>query len=140
MSLNLACVQLQRTQAKHERGKNKMGATLVRVIGSLTKTIQTQNAVNVALSGTSTGTWIDCDGFDSLSVTFQSDAAVNNTIDIHWSNDGTTQHAFETILTSQASAQRAARTTIKARYARVKLTNGDAGSAHIMSCWVYLNP
>jgi hypothetical protein len=63
------------------------------------QTIQTHNAVSVPLSNYSNGSWIDCDGFSDIGVTFVSDSnTLNSSISLHWSNDGSTKHGDETLV------------------------------------------
>lgn len=100
------------------------------------QTIQTHNAVSVGANNYSVGSWIDTNGFDKIAVSLLNDGAFICSIDVHWSNDGVTQHSWETGASSSGSSKNAIFDT-KARYARVKLVNGEA-AAHVMSAWVYL--
>jgi hypothetical protein len=111
----------------------------VEVQSKYASTIQTHNAVSIALSGSSIpSTWIDCDGFDKLACTMINDASTNSWANIYWSNDGTTLHGFETMFASNAQQQKSGIVDIKARYAKVVLGNADASLAHTMSAWAYL--
>jgi hypothetical protein len=107
---------------------------------NLASTIQTHNAVSVALSSYSIqSTWIDCDGFDKLAVTFINDAATTSSVDIKWSNDGVTQHGQDlSVVASNTLINKTGITDVKARYAKVTVVNGDATLAHTMSAWAYL--
>jgi hypothetical protein len=100
-------------------------------------TIQTQNAVNIAASGSSVSSFIDCDGFDKVGTTSTCDAATASTLQLVWSNDGVNNHYYETISTASATSK-GGLTDIKARYVKVNLINGDAGAAHVMSAWILL--
>lgn len=103
------------------------------------QTIQTHNAVIVPLSGSSDSAWIDCDGFDKIGITIKNDASTSNSADIHWSHDGSTQFAYDNVISTNTLSQRAGITDVKARYARLHLTNGDTVD-HTMSAYVYLKP
>jgi hypothetical protein len=104
----------------------------------LSQTIQTHNAVSVAISGTSTQpTWTDCEGFFEIAVTLMNDASTSSTLELYWSHDGITTHGTENVLTN-ANKYKVSNIPIKARYLKVNLQNADATIAHIMSAWVYL--
>jgi hypothetical protein len=113
----------------------------IELTGSKAKTIQTHNAVSVTGSNGSssgTGTWIDCDGFRELAVTFLNDAATSSLGDVRWSNDGSTYQAVDSaVIPSNTNQRKAASIPVKARYAILNLTNGDV-AAHTMSAWLYL--
>jgi hypothetical protein len=105
----------------------------------LQTTIQTHNAVSVALSSSSEQTsWIDCDGFIEIALTMLNDGVTNSSLNVYWSNDGTNKHGFETVVATSAVQYKAGSVPIKARYAKVRVDNGDAGAAHTMSAWAYL--
>lgn len=102
------------------------------------QTIQTQNAVSVAANGGAAySAWVDCAGFDSISVTLVNDAATSCGVTIFWSNDGANDQGPETMLAQAAARYRIARTTVKARYVRISPYNSDT-IAHTMSTWTYL--
>lgn len=100
------------------------------------QTVQTHNAVSVAASGESQGAWIDTNGFHDVSATLLNDAATTSTLSFFWSNDGSTTHGIEHVL-SNTEKNKAASATIKARYMKVRIHNGDT-AAHVMSAWAYL--
>jgi hypothetical protein len=111
----------------------------VEVQSKYASTVQTHNAVSVAIStGSTSTTWIDCDGFDKLAVTHLNDASTASNCNVFWSNDGTTQHATDQNITNGTSNQKAGIVDVKARYAKLYLYNGDTALAHTMSAWVYL--
>lgn len=104
----------------------------------LTSTIQTHNAVAVSPSTASIpSTWMDCNGFDQLALTLKNDASSNFTATIYWSNDNSNIHGSETAVNAVVGSQFAARTPIKARYAKVAPYNNDTVS-HTISAWSYL--
>lgn len=104
----------------------------------LAQTIQTHNAVSVVASNYSSGSWIDCDGFDKLAITFSNDAATASFVDVSWSNDGTNTHANDSSVVANNSVQRKTGIVdIKARYAKLTINNLDT-VAHTMSAWAYL--
>jgi hypothetical protein len=103
----------------------------------LAQTIQTHNAVSIATTAWSNGNWIDADGFDKVGVTMLNDASTSSQLNIQWSNDGSSIHGNENLLTTATSNLRQGITDIKARYFRVQLNNGDTIS-HTMSAWAYL--
>lgn len=103
------------------------------------RTIQVHAGASVpATSGTVTSaTWIDCSGYDQISVTLMNDAGTNSFANVVWSNDATVNHGNETIIPTGNQAQKAGRVGVKARYAKVLIGNTDA-AAHVMSAWAYL--
>lgn len=103
-------------------------------------TIQTHNAVSIALSGSSVeASWHDADGIDNISLTILNDALTASSADIYWSHDGTNiQGAEYAIVPSGSQRYRAVNTPVKARYFKVALNNGDGAAAHTMSAWAYL--
>jgi hypothetical protein len=104
----------------------------------LASTIQTHNAVSVAANTTSIPTtWMDCDGFDKLGITVLNDAGTPSSSGVYWSNDGVNIHGVEST-TAASVFQQAFIFDIKARYAKVRVNNGDATLAHVMSAWAYL--
>jgi hypothetical protein len=105
------------------------------------QTIQTHNAVSVAISTWSNGSWIDTDGFNSLDVTLLNDNTTASALEVHWSNDGVTLHAKETgIVSATGNNVRCNVNEIptKARYVRISVNNADSALAHTMSAWAYL--
>jgi hypothetical protein len=105
----------------------------------LQKTIQTHNAVSVALSSNSLqSTWVDCDGFDKLAVTLLNGTVGQMSADVYWSNDGTNNHGFTKDVVNINSTLGSGVTDIKARYVKLAVVNGDSTAAHIMSAWAYL--
>jgi hypothetical protein len=105
----------------------------------LQKTIQTHNAVSVALSSNSTSsTWIDCDGFDKLAITLLNDAGTSSFANAYWSNDGVSTHGMDTVIAASTQQQKAGVVDVKARYLKVLVGNSDATLAHTMSAWAYL--
>ncbi len=105
----------------------------------LSQTIQTHNAVSVALSGNSQSAWLDCDGFDKIAFSLINDASTNSSMDVYWSNDGTNIHATERVIATGAGTNRQpVETGTKARYYKVRINNEDAALAHTMSAWAYL--
>jgi hypothetical protein len=109
----------------------------------LQSTIQTHNAVSVVLSGTSTeSNFHDSDGFDQLKLTVLNDNATAQFYAIVlWSNDGTTVHGAEYVLTQAGSVWSNSRTgevSTKARYFKIVIGNADSAAAHTMSAWAYL--
>lgn len=103
-------------------------------------TIQTHNAVSVPLSSTSTGSFIDVDGFDKISVIATNDNTTSTwAVNLIWSIDGVTDHGYEILLASGALGNKTIKITdTKARYVKVQLQNTDATLAHTMSAWAYL--
>jgi hypothetical protein len=111
----------------------------VEIQSKYAQTIQTHNAVSVPLSNYSNGSWIDCDGFSDIGVTFVSDSnTLNSSISLHWSNDGSTKHGDETLVATSTPMFKQGVTSIKSRYVRVVLGNQDSALAHTMSAWAYL--
>lgn len=106
----------------------------------LQTTIQTHNAVSVGALGSSLQTsWIDCDGFNDIAVTFLNDASTNSYAHIQWSNDGISSNGRDyNVIPSDSNQYKAGCVPIKARYAKVQMYNGDSALAHTMSAWAYL--
>jgi hypothetical protein len=106
----------------------------------LQTTIQTHNAVSVALSGSSYGDnlWHDSDGFNQLGLTLLNDASATCSLSVYWSNDGVNMHGCETAIASSAGQYKTALIDTKARYFKCQVINGDAALAHTMSAWAYL--
>jgi hypothetical protein len=108
--------------------------------GRNAKTIQTHNAVSVPLSGNSLqSSWMDLSGYYEISVNMLNDAGAVCSADLYWSTDGINiQGTDQNIVASSSKSYGSGNTKIKARYAKVRVVNGDAGAAHTMSAWVYL--
>lgn len=105
----------------------------------LQNTIQTHNAVNVALNSFSDGSWIDTDGFDKVVATIANDAATSNSVDLFWSPDGTNIQSVDSgIIPSGTLQRRSVVTDTKMRYIRVRLNNLDTSAAHTMNGFLYL--
>jgi hypothetical protein len=106
----------------------------------LQSTIQTHNAVSVALSSASAeANWHDSDGFDKLAVTLLSDSGTgNNHVVVMWSNDATTYQGSDVVIVQGTGFQRSGITDTKSRYFKLQVFNNDATIAHTMSVWAYL--
>jgi hypothetical protein len=102
--------------------------------------VNTHNAVSVALSSFSDSTaWVDCSGYSDVGITFLNSAASNGSANILWSNDANTIHGADfNIIVNDTNTYKAASTKVKARYAKVRIINGDASNARTMSSWLYL--
>lgn len=104
----------------------------------LQTTIQTHNAVSVAAGATSSGAWIDSNGYDKVAVNVKSDASTTYNVNVDWSTDGgTTQTGSTTVVASSASFTKTGIVDTQARYLRVTIVSGDV-AAHTMSAWAYL--
>jgi hypothetical protein len=100
--------------------------------------IQSHNAVSLAAGALSdSATWIDCNGYDEIVVTFLNDAATSATTHILWSNDGTNLHGISRGTASSNKEHDPKLLPVGARYAKVRLANNDT-VAHTMSAWTYL--
>jgi hypothetical protein len=111
----------------------------------LQTTIQTHNAVSVAISAWSVeSNWHDSDGYITISGTIKNDSSsVNNGVAILWSNDGTNLHGQDVTLASGSGAgydgtARSFSVPTKARYFKIAIANYDSVAAHTMSAWTYL--
>jgi hypothetical protein len=104
----------------------------------LASTIQTHNAVSIALSGSSSSVWINCDGFSKIAVNLKNDGNTSSQVNLLWSVDGSTQIGFETVLASGSSQYRSAISDTKAQYVLVQVQNLDSALAHTMSAWAYM--
>lgn len=103
------------------------------------QTIQTHNAVSVALSSNSIeATWHDADGYDKIAATLFVDANINCQIDIQWSNDGSTWQATDALIVAGVANRRSGIIDVRARYFKFQVYNNDAALAHTMSAWAYL--
>lgn len=112
----------------------------IEIQSRIASTIQTHNAVSIPLSGNSiTASFIDMDGFDKVAFTILCDNGTSTySMNIMWSNDGTSQHGYESVLSVAAGVNRQAITDIKSRYMKVQVANADASAAHTFSAWAYL--
>jgi hypothetical protein len=110
----------------------------VEVQSHYASTVQTHNAVSVPANNSSRmTTFIDCDGFDKVSITLSNDSATASYISLIWSNDGVSNHGLEDNLASNALQQKAYLTDVKSRYLKVQVANTDT-VAHTISAWAYL--
>jgi hypothetical protein len=104
----------------------------------LQSTIQTHNAVSVAINGgTSDSSWIDTDGFDKAVFSCLNDAATNSYLILYWSTDGTNIHSSDTTNVTNSLRINYVFDT-KMRYVKLRIVNTDTGAAHTMSAWAYL--
>lgn len=108
--------------------------------GRNAKTIQTHNAVSVPANGgqSISPSWINCDGYDKVSITMTIDATATNYGAVLWSNDGVSSHGEEVVATSKSTNRNQGITDVKAKYVKIYVINSDAAAAHTMSVWVYL--
>jgi hypothetical protein len=82
--------------------------------------------------------WIDTIGFDRIAVTLSNDAAVQSSVNIMWSHDGTNSQGEDSgVITTGTAIRKAGETATKARYAKVSISNADA-AAHTMNAWAFL--
>lgn len=102
-----------------------------------TKSINTHNNESVAASSSSVSEWIDVDGYNEVGIVFANDTSTNSLVNVGWSNDGTSTHGREELLTTSSSKFRSASTKTKAKYIRLEPYNGDSAS-HSMTLWAYL--
>jgi hypothetical protein len=106
----------------------------------LAVTIQTHNAVSVGATSWSlqSGNWIDTNGFTEIGVTLVNSGTTNISLQILWSNDGSTQHGLDNVKSNVGGdTTYAGGVSTRARYAKVNLYNYDAASK-TMSAWAYL--
>lgn len=102
------------------------------------QTIQTHNAVSVVASGNSSSPWFDCSGFDKIAVMGQSNQALNWGIEIHWSDDSSSQRGLETLIAPSPANSKIQITDVKAKFFRVVVKNTDATTSQIISTYTYL--
>jgi hypothetical protein len=112
-----------------------------------TSTIVTHNAASIAANTSSIpSTWIDTQDpnnpFTECDITLLNDAAANSSLDLYWSNDGTTIHGINAGVIPAGTAQRRAYDPDKsvrcaARWMKVVPTNLDGAAAHTMTVTVY---
>lgn len=115
--------------------ENKGYITPVDVQARLSQTIQTHSGVVIANTAqNTTATYIDCDGFDKVAITYTQSVAGTSNATFFWSNDGATNHGHEDILTT---AMKSGCFEVKARYLKVGIYNGHTAPFTI-SAWVYL--
>jgi hypothetical protein len=113
----------------------------VEVQSKYAQTVQTHNAVSVALSSWSTeSAWHDCDGFDKIAVSVLNDGNFACKCNVMWSNDGITKHGEETVASIATAISTVCQgiVDIKARYFKLSLNNQESALAHTMSAWSYL--
>lgn len=105
----------------------------------LQSTIQTHNAVSVAVSGgTSVSSWIDTDGFDKVAFILKNDATVTSNVDVRWSADGSNIHGVDFAIMNGTSQYKTYLTDTRARYIQFNVINNDTVSAHTISAYAYL--
>jgi hypothetical protein len=112
----------------------------VDVQARLSQTIQTHSGASI-VNGTGsfgTATWIDCDGFSEIAITFLNSGATASVIDVDWSNDNATLHGRDSALLPSATQQwRTGETKVKARYCRLNVFNGHTAPI-TANVWVLL--
>lgn len=106
------------------------------------KTIQTHAGVSLTTGSSSSQgnltNFVDCDGFNDISLTLMNDAATGNSADIQWSNDGVNIHGYDYgVIPSGTTQYKAGSTSVKARYFKVRINNTDTAT-HVMSAWAFL--
>lgn len=122
-------------------GFNTDGSQNIQIAKRKQTTIQTHNAVSVALSSFSNGDniWHDADGYDKLACTLLTDlSSLNSSVSVIWSNDGSGTQGVESVIAGGTGQQRVGITDIKARYFKIQVFNNDSTAAHTMSAWAYL--
>jgi hypothetical protein len=112
-----------------------------------TSTIVTHNAASIAANTSSIpSTWIDtqdpANPFTAFDLTLLNDAAANSSLDLYWSNDGTTIHGINSNVLPAGTVQRRAYDADKsiicnARWLKVVPTNLDTSAAHTMTVTIY---
>jgi hypothetical protein len=103
------------------------------------QTIQTHNAVSIALNSASMSSYIDTDGFDKVSILLKGDSSFSNSVDIYWSVDGTSDVGADyAIIPVGTRSVGDAIIDTRARYFRLNVKNMDTALAHTMSAYVYL--
>ncbi|MGF9741587.1 hypothetical protein ABEX38_29910 [Priestia megaterium] len=110
----------------------------VEIQGRLSQVVQAQNAVSVPANNWNNSSFIDCAGFDSITVNVVVDnISANAFVECGWSNDGVNIHG-KTLLSSGMSAalQGTFVAPVGLRYARVQIKNQDATNARTVSALV----
>lgn len=103
------------------------------------RSIAIHKKVNVPANSWNTPSgFIDTLGYDRLAITASSDASHLIRANIRWSHDGVTWQGEDVDVVNATRQNIAGITETKARYAMISLHNGDSGSAHVISSWMYL--
>ena len=108
----------------------------VEVQGHHSEAIQTQNAVSIASNATSTGTWIQTDGFDKVGVNVMMTSGAGMTAVVETSFDGATKHGGKTVY-SGSEADVAEEIGITAPYIRLAIKNTST-AAKTTTAYLYL--
>jgi hypothetical protein len=105
-------------------------------------TIQTHNAVSVALSSNNLGATQTSNGYDQLAVGVKVDVSTTRSVEVWWYADsGATNLIGQEVVVAVSNANNGTgRTSVKGPYFKVNAVNGDAGSAHTFSTWAHLIP
>jgi hypothetical protein len=107
----------------------------VEIQGHVSQVVQAHNAVSVPSNNWNNSAFIDCAGFDSITVNVVVDnISANAFIEVGWSNDGVNVHG-KTLLSSGMSGalQGTFVAPVGLRYARVQIKNQDATNARTVS-------
>lgn len=105
----------------------------------LQSTIQTHNAVSIAVSGgTSASAWINTDGFDKVAFMLKNDATVTSNCDVRWSADGVNIHGVDFAILGGTSQYKTYLTDTRAQYVQFSIINNDTATAHTISAYAYL--
>lgn len=119
-------------------GYNSDGSQNVKISGRAGNTTQTQTNVSIAGNSSNTqSTWMDLSGYSDLQLTVTNDAVTTHYATIYWSHDGINTHGTDVIIPSGTTSGRTATIKIRARWAKVVLSNADTAQ-HTMNAWVYL--
>ncbi|MGG0487261.1 hypothetical protein ABEY65_28325 [Priestia aryabhattai] len=107
----------------------------VEIQGHVSQVVQAQNAVSIASNTWNNSQFIDCAGFDSVTVNVTVDnISANAYVEVAWSNDGVNIHG-KTLLTSGMGAglQGTYVAPVGLRWARVQIKNQDSAAARTVS-------
>jgi hypothetical protein len=112
----------------------------VEVQGHVHQSAQAHNAVSIPANLWNNSSFIDCAGFDSISVNVVVDnISTNAFVEVGWSNDGINVHGKTLLSSGMSSAlQGTFFTPVGLRYVRVQVKNQDSANAHTVSSIVNL--
>ncbi|AKC02668.1 hypothetical protein CPT_Stills40 [Bacillus phage Stills] len=126
------------------------GAANIQVAGSdvmlptqmqskLSTVIQTHVNTVVALSANNTSSYQDVSAWSDITMSFLNSATATCQVDIMWSHDGVSAFFTENALASASRVNGFYQFKTKAKYAAVKVTNGDGTAAKTMNSWLFLS-
>ncbi|MDR7207591.1 hypothetical protein [Priestia megaterium] len=110
----------------------------VEIQGRISQVVQAQNAVSVAANTWNNSSFIDCAGFDTITVNVVVDnISANAFVECGWSTDGVNIHGKSLLSSGMGAALQGTYVVPTGlRYARIQIKNQDATNARTVSALV----